>query len=213
MSSSSDTPFSVPQSSICGPVFYTIHASTLGDHIAELDVSLMGYADDHSLYGSFDPGMSSDDGSTIGKLEPCLVSANDWMNQNRLKMNTSKTEFMIVGHRTQTDKCYVTSINVCGDIVTASSTVRYLGVLIDRNLSFEQHIKDKYRIASLNVYSIRQIRSFISRDICHQLVHSLVLSHIDYVNALFVGLPGASTLAPLYRVQVRADKLVLNRGR
>ena len=127
-------------------------------------------------------------------------------------MNTSKTEFMIVGHRTQIDKCYVTSINVFEDIVTASSTVRYLGVLIDRNLSFEQHIKVKCRIASLNLYSMRQIRSFISRDICHQLVHSQVLSHIDYANALFVGLP-ASTLAPLYRVEVRAGKLVLNRGR
>ena len=43
-------------------------------------------------------------------------------------------------------------------------------------------------------------------------MHSLVLSHLDYANALFYGLPD-TTLAPLRRIQHRAAKLVLKLGR
>ena len=64
----------------------------------------------------------------------------------------------------------------------------------------------------MNLFFIQQIRYFLTVDTCHQLVQSTVISHLDYGNALYHGLY-ANTLAPLVRVQRRAAKIVLRRGR
>ena len=45
--------FSVPQGSICGPVLYTAYACTLENYIKDSNGSLVGYADNHSTYDSF----------------------------------------------------------------------------------------------------------------------------------------------------------------
>ena len=48
-----------------------------------------------------------------------------------------------------------------------------------------------------------QIHHLVSREVLMQLVRSLVLSRLDYRNAVLAGLP-ASTLAPLQHAQTRA---------
>ncbi|XP_062599561.1 uncharacterized protein LOC134261111 [Saccostrea cucullata] len=88
--------FSVPQGSICGPVLYTVYASTLQHYIKDSGVSLLGYADDHSAYDSFNPKSFADEKRVTTNLEKALVTINDWMNLNKLKLNPSKTEFSLV---------------------------------------------------------------------------------------------------------------------
>ena len=50
------------------------------------------------------------------------------MNGNRLKMNYSKTEFIILGSRQQLEKFQMKSINICSTAVPRSIIVRYLDV-------------------------------------------------------------------------------------
>ena len=118
---------SVPQSSICGPVLYTAYASTLSGSISDCDLDILGYAD-HSLYDSFDPGVIENEQMVLGKLESSLKSVNQWMNQNWLKMNNDKTEFLLVVSRHQLLKCESNSVNVCDVTVTKSA---HLGVYTD----------------------------------------------------------------------------------
>ena len=191
---------------------HCIYASTLSDHIRDFNVSILGYADDHSIYKSFDPKSSADEANTIKHLELCLQSVNDWMQLNRLKMNCSKTEFMLLGSRAQLKKCATNSINVCGDSVKCAPSLKYLGVYIDEQLDFKKQIREKCRIASVNLHLIQQIRNFLTLEACQQLVQSLVISQLDYGNALYCGL-NSVTLAPLRRIQKRAAKLILRLGR
>ena len=44
------------------------------------------------------------------ELEQCALIINDWINENKLKMNVSKTEFIMFGSRQQLDKCVTTFI-------------------------------------------------------------------------------------------------------
>ena len=39
--------------------------------------------------------------TTIHELQESTIAINDWMNSNRLKMNASKTEFILFGSRQQ----------------------------------------------------------------------------------------------------------------
>jgi len=63
-----------------------------------------------------------------------------------------------------------------------------------------------------HIRRLRQIRHLVSREVLTQLVTSLVLSRLDYSNALLAGLP-ASTLAPLQHAQNAAARLALGLDR
>ena len=53
----------------------------------------------------------------------CALIINDWMTENKLKMNASKTEFIMFGSRQQLDKCVTTSINIANDNIKKSAFV------------------------------------------------------------------------------------------
>jgi hypothetical protein len=62
-----------------------------------------------------------------------------------------------------------------------------------------------------NVHRIKQIRKYLDSDSCKTLVSSLVMSHLDYANSIFYGLPNI-TVKKLQRVQNAAAKLILNKS-
>ena len=80
-------------------------------------MDLNGFTDDHSVNKSFNPNDRKDELRTIELLESSLGNINSWMSLNRLQMNTSKTEFMMIGSRKQLSKCVTNNIKVCNDTV------------------------------------------------------------------------------------------------
>ena len=67
------------------------------------------------------------------------------MDENRLKMNYGKTEFITFGAKKQLAKCKTTSIDVNKTVVNNSEVVKYLGTWMDCNLTFKEHIVKKCR--------------------------------------------------------------------
>ena len=57
---------------------------------------------------------------------------------------------------------------------------------------------------------IKHIRCYLTREACELLVHGLVISHIDYCNSLFAGLPDVD-IGKLQRVQNTAAKVILQK--
>ena len=77
-----------------------------------------------------------------------------------------------------------------------SPTAKILGVIIDRELSFKRHSKYIKRSCIFHVRHIKCIRKYITKEAAVMLVHSLVMSRIDYCNSLFSGC-NADTIADL----------------
>ena len=63
-----------------------------------------------------------------------------------------------------------------------------------------------------NLYKIANIRNFLTTEACHTAVLTMVISHLDYVNAIMVGLP-EKHIGKLQRVQNMAAKVVLKRSK
>ena len=53
------------------------------------------------------------------------------MDENWLKMNTSKTEFIMFGSWQQLSKITLSSLNVAGDTVEGALSIKYLGAILD----------------------------------------------------------------------------------
>ena len=86
--------------------------------------------------------------NTISELEGCMINIKSWMDQTRLKMNPSKTEFINFGSRQQLAKCTHDTISVSGDLILRSDIIRYLGVWMDKELNFKQHVTKKMSVCN-----------------------------------------------------------------
>ena len=132
--------YSVPQGSCNGPAYYCLYASTIRYHI-ENSIELNAFADDHTINATFDPAESNSESNIIRKIEQNLVSVHDWMNQNRLKMKTAKTELVYFGSNKLLQKSDCLGINVIHDTVDPTKCIRYLGAWLDETLNFRIHVK------------------------------------------------------------------------
>ena len=201
--------YSVPQGSASGGFEYNLYAAPLSDIIPR-EIDLNGFADDHTITDTFAPVA---DGSTenilIQKLELCMSEIIMWMGTMRLQMNPSKTEFIYFGSKRQLERCQRGSVMVESSIINRANCIRLLGVMLDETLSFSKHIANQCRKAMSNYYKIKCIRQFIDKETCEILVHSLIMSHLDYGNCLLYGIPNR-LLQKLQRIQNFAAKLVLN---
>ena len=177
----------------------------------ETIINLHGFVDDHVMKKSFRiTNNNSNELKTIRDLEEYISQVKVWMNQNRLKMNGQKTEFILYGSRQQLKKCVTNNINVTGDVLDKTDCIKCLGVWLDDTLSLKHHITQKCRTAMWILQSLKAIRPFLTTEACHTVVRGIVYVHLDYANAIFAGLPDCE-ISKLQRVQNIAANFVLNR--
>ena len=130
--------FSVPQRRILPPTLFNCYSITLSPMVST-DIGINAFADDYFLHKYFIPS-GPEEITSIPNSEQVLKLIHDWMNGNRLKMNDSKTDFIILGSRQQLEMCQMKSISVCSTAVTRSNIVKYLGAWFDENLNFKHHV-------------------------------------------------------------------------
>ena len=208
-----DLDCSVLQGSCVGPVLYLAYASSLQDVIPR-GMPLHGFADDHSVEKSFHANKKNRNlqRKTIQDLEDSVMKIKHWMDINQLKMNDGKTYFILYGSRQQLLKCETTSININGNSIERAECIKYLGVSLDKNLNMKKHVAGKFKTAMFNLLKIENIWPILNMEACKTLVHGLVISHLDYSNAILAGLPD-NTIKKLQRVQNIRAKIILNRDR
>ncbi len=107
----------------------------------------------------------------------------------------------------------------CGSIKPIVSSQFHLPVrLINHNsltarnldqLTFSEHIAKTARSCRFALFNIKKIRPFLSEHASQLCVQALVLSRLDYCNALLAGLP-ASSIKPLQLIQNAAARLIFN---
>ena len=112
----------VPQGSCLGPLLFTMYASKLFDIIKGHLPRTHAYADDTQLYLSFKPDTTSSQSNAVDAMERCISAIRCWMIKDKLKVNDSKTEFILIGTRQQLAKVDIKGL-VGGDATISPVTV------------------------------------------------------------------------------------------
>ena len=97
-----------------------------------MDVHL--YADDTQLYTTFSCDDKDDLTTTVSRIESCLVNITNWMTTNKLKLNTDKTELLILYSRFRLPP-WLPSFKVGADIIKPTNKVRNIGVIFDNTMT------------------------------------------------------------------------------
>ena len=168
------------------------------------------YADDTQLLRPLNPDNLEEQMQAVDSVQDCISKVSQWMFDNKLKLNEEKTEFMIIGKKRHTNKMVIDSLILDGEKIESSKSVRNLGVITDSELNMKDHISHVSKNCYYQPNRIHKIRSFLSATATKRLVHALVISRLDYCNALFYGI-NESLLDKLQRVQNAAARVIANK--
>ena len=125
------------------------------------------------------------------KIRAFLQDLKHWMTCNFLKLNESKTKVIEILSNRNIESRIISNIQIddsCS-LPMPNAFVKILGVVFDDRLNLEKHINRVVSTCYGNLLrNLGRIASKLTKPLKIQLVHSLILSHIDYCNALFYNL-------------------------
>jgi hypothetical protein len=129
----------VPQGSILGPILYSIHTADLPE--TEQTISAT-YADDTALLASHqNPATAS------SYLQRHLLQVEKWLRRWRIQANEKKSTHVTFSLKRGT--CPAVTLN--GQCIPQRETAKYLGIHLDRRLTWQTHIFTKRKQLGLQL--------------------------------------------------------------
>ena len=134
------------------------------------------------------------------------------MIKNKLKINDSKTEFIVFRSPQAKQDLSGLSVSVGDSVIAQSSKVRDLGVIFDQFLNFDDYISGVCRSTHFHLRNIGRIRHLLSYGACAQLIHALISIRLDYCSSLLYNLPKGS-IERLQKIQNQAARILTKTSR
>ena len=175
----------VPQGSILGPLLFILYTKELEQIVTKYGFCIHLYADDTQIYFSFDV---HDDNPDLTPIKICLFEVKKWMAVNFLKLNDDKTEFVDIGYYVSPIKSLDLGESFGELSISPALMAKNLGFYFDDQLNMNQQISFVSQMCYLNLRDLKRIGSKLNQELKIQLVHSNIMSFIDYCNASYGGL-------------------------
>ena len=195
-SSWSDVLSGIPQGTVLGPILFILYINDLPDVIKNGSQVYL-FADDTKIYRQVK------DETDHQKLQEDLDSLVGWSKKWMLKFHPQKCKVLEVGIKAKENHVY----NIDGTNLSHVSSEKDIGVTIDHNLTFLDHISDKINKSNKIVGTIRRTFKHLTHIMFSKLFKALVRPHLEYANPVWSPYLKKDIIA-VENVQRRATKLL-----
>ena len=192
-------PIGTYQGSALGPLLYAIYAADMPLYLpADVahDRCLVQYADDVQIAVL---GRPRDRDALVHSLEQNLAALSLWFRKNGMKVNADKTQLMVVGTSQNIRAMSEIRVEFMGATVTASRTVKNLGVVFDQSMTFSAHVDATVRKCTGLLSGLSHSKHALPLNMLPMIVQSLVVSLIRYCISVY-GVCGSTQVERLQRL-------------
>ena len=159
----------VPQGSTLGPLLFLIY---INDLPLATNMKVRLFADDACL--SFE---NTDPLALQQQTNQELLKVNNWLNQNKLFLNYSKSNFIIF---TKKKINHNFKITIADNQIQQVRSTKYLGVVLDEKLNWEPHIKSLKSKLSRTSFIFNRLKNYTDTKTLLMVYFSLFYSHLQY---------------------------------
>ena len=155
----------VPQGSVLGPILFNIYLNDLFYQLYDV----CNFADDTTLYAC-DVTLEN----VLCQLEDNAYTAILWFENNYMKLNQSKCHFLVNG---SPEHLWV---KVGEERIWESQSEKLLGMMVDKNLSFESHLKILCQKVNQKVSALARIAGILPFQKRRILLKTFIESQFSY---------------------------------
>ena len=111
----------------------------------------------------------------VGRLEHVSILAIEWFESNYMKLNQDKCHFLLSGHKHE-----MIWANIGQTKIWESRKQKLLGIIIDRNLRFDEYVLNQCKKAGRKLSALTRICKFMSLERRRTLMKSFIESQFGY---------------------------------
>lgn len=132
------------------------------------DTKIANYADDNTLYS-----VQKNIECLLNILENETIMILDWFRKNEMKPNNDKCHLIVCNEDN-------VSVKLGNETITTSDSVKLLGVIIDKNLNFTDHVSNLYRKGNQKLHALARISQYLTEDKLKIIMTTFITSQFNY---------------------------------
>ena len=170
----------IGQGTILGPILFIFYINDLTTVLHDVKINM--YADDCILYCS-----GNDWDRMHLRIQPEVDAVHEWFSMNRLKLNIKKSSSLIIGLRSKLSKIDLQK-RICIDGVPLKfvDSYRYLGTIIDREMSLTSLLSNIKKSVLSKLFTLRKLRRYITEKCAIAIYKQTILPVFDYVGFMLI---------------------------
>ena len=195
----------VPQGSILGPILFNVFLNDLFLFIKV--ANLHNYADDNALEAH-----ASNIDDLINILQQESNNAVDWLENNDMIPNPKKFHAIIStknNNNNNNNNVIAVPIKIKGKTIYSENAISFLGITLDNELKFDQHIALLCSKAAKQLNALYRIKRFLTPEMKNILVNSFIYSNFNYYPLVW-HFSSANSIRMIEKIQERLLRFQLN---